>query len=143
MLLNISYNNPKIKKQINEAVGKPFTLKERLQMRGIGSSKLWITQTSVEIHNLLILDSYNNVCNIEMRPNGIIIGFRSLLESYGLIIPYWKLKIYKGKAEEYSFYCDNHVIKIRALAKDKATHKFVKKVMDYKADNLPTQVDDL
>ena len=47
-----------------------------------------------------------------MRPNGIIIGFRSLLESYGLIIPYWKLKIYKGKAEEYSLYCDKHFIKI-------------------------------
>ncbi len=143
MLLNISYNNSKIKKQIEDAVGKPFTLKERLKMHGIGSSKLWITETSVEIHNLLILDSYNNICNIEMRPNGIIIGFRSLLESFGLVIPYWKLKVYKGRAEEYSLYCDKYFIKIRAQADDKATHKFIKKVMDYKADNLPTQVDDL
>ena len=143
MLLNIYYKNPKIKKQIEDAVGKPFTLKERLKMRGIGSSKLWITETSIEIHNLLILDSYNNICNIEMRPNGIIIGFRSLLESFGLVIPYWKLKVYKGRAEEYSLYYDKYFIKVRAKADDKATHKFVKKIMDYKADNLPTQVDDL
>ena len=143
MLRNISYNNPKIKKEIEAAIGKTFTLSQRFKMNGIGSSKLWITATSIEIHNLLILDKYNNVCNIEMRPNGIIIGFRSLLESYGLIIPYWKLKIYKGKAEEYSLYCDKHFIKIRAKKDDKSTHKFIKKIINYKADHLPSQIDDL
>ncbi|MGO4912195.1 hypothetical protein [Leeuwenhoekiella sp. W20_SRS_FM14] len=137
MLLNVSYNNPEIKQKINAEVGAPFTLRERIKMRGIGSSKLFITSTSIEIHNLLILDSYVDTCNIEMRPNGIIIGFRSLLESYALIIPYYKLTLYKGKAQEYSIYRDNYFIKIRAKAKDKTTHSFIKKIMDYKAENLP------
>ena len=137
MLLNVSYNNPKVKKAIDEEVGKPFTIRERFKMGGIGSSKLFITSASIKIHNLLILDSYVNTCNIEMRPHGIIVGFRSILESYALIIPYYKLTLYKGKAEEYSIYRDEYFIKIRALARDRATHKFIKKVMNYKAENLP------
>ena len=141
MLLNVSYNNPEVKRKINEEVGPPFTLRERIKMRGIGSSKLFITATSIEIHNLLILDSYVNTCNIEMRPKGIIVGFRSLLESYALIIPYYKLSLYKGKAEEYSIYRDKYFIKIRAKAKDKSTHNFMKKILDYKAENLPEMPD--
>lgn len=137
MLLNVSYNNPVVKNKITEEVGVPFTIRERFKMKGIGSSKLFITATSVEIHNLLILDSYVNTCNIEMRPKGILVGFRSLLESYVLVIPYYKLHLYKGKAEEYSLYRDHYFIKIKAKAKDKSTHNFIKKIMDYKAEYLP------
>ncbi|MGB3774304.1 MAG: hypothetical protein WA951_03515 [Leeuwenhoekiella sp.] len=143
MLLNVSYNNPKVKKKIDDEVGKPFTLKERFKLKGIGSSKLFITAASIKINNLLILDSYVNTCNIEMRPNGIIVGFRSLLESYALIIPYYKLSLYKGRAEEYSIYRDEYFIKIRAQEKDRSTHRFIKKVMNYKAENMPLGPEDL
>ena len=81
MLLNVSYNEPEVKKKIETAVGKPFSLKERWTKGGIGSSKLLITQTSIDIHNLLILDNNRNTCNIELRPKGIILRFRSLLET--------------------------------------------------------------
>lgn len=141
MLLNVSYNNPEITRKIDNEVGKPFPLLERIKMNGVGSPKLFITSTSIEIYNLLILDNNRNVCNIEMRPNGIIVGFRSQLESYGLIIPYYKLNIYKGKAEEYSIYRDHHFIKVSAT--DKPTHRFFQKVINYKIDNKPTQVGDL
>ena len=56
MLVNVSYNNKEITKKVDEAVGKPFTLKERWAMGGIGSPKLFITESSVEIRNLLLLD---------------------------------------------------------------------------------------
>lgn len=142
MLLNVSYNNPKIKKRINEELGNPFSLKERIKMGGIGSSKLFITQASTEINNLLVLDSYINTCNIEIRPKGILVGFRSLLESYALIIPFYKLSLYKGQAEEYSIYRDNYFIKIRAKKTDKATHRFIKKILAYKAEQTPLGPDD-
>jgi len=141
MLLNVSYNNKAVTKKIEEEVGKPFTLKERWAMNGIGSPKLSITETSIEIRNLLILDSNRDVCNIEMRPNGIIIGFRSLLETYALIIPYYKLSIYKGQASVYSIYRDQYFIKV--ASDTKAVQKFFKKIMDYKADNAPTSIEDL
>ena len=102
MLLNVSYNESEVKKKIEATVGKPFPLKERWSMSGVGSPKLLISSTSTDIYNLLILDNNLNTCNIELRPNGIILRFRSLLETYALIVPYYKLNLYKGKAEEYS-----------------------------------------
>lgn len=133
MLFNVSYRNPKITNTINQTVGLPFTLKERFALKGIGSGKLYINSSSIEIHNLLVLDAYLNVCNIEIRPDGIILGFRSLLESYALIIPYYQLKIYKGKAEEYSIYGNKHFVKIKADSP--RTHRFMKKILTLKADH--------
>lgn len=131
MLLNVSYNRPKIKAKIDEEVGPAFSFMERIRMKGIGSGKLFITSTSIEIHNLLILDSYLNTCGIEMRPKGIIVTFRSILETYALVIPYYKLNLYKGKSEEYSIYRDHYFIKVKANIP--RIHKFMKKISSYKA----------
>lgn len=133
MLVNVSYNKPDLIEKINQEVGKAFTLLERIKMKGIGSGKLFITSTSIEIHNLLILDKYLNICGIEMRPDGIIVTFRALLETYALVIPYYKLKLYKGKAEEYSIYRDQYFIKVKADTN--SIHNFMKKILDYKADH--------
>ena len=57
-------------------------------MGGNGSDKLIITDASNDIVELLKLDNNINQCNIEIRSNGIIIRFRALLETYGLIIPH-------------------------------------------------------
>lgn len=141
MLLNISYNRPAISEKINKEVGKPFTLIERVKLNGSGSPKLHITSSSIDIHNLLVLDNNSNVCNVEMRKNGIIVMFRALLETYGLIIPYYKLTLYKGKAEEYSIYRDHYFIKVKADTP--GVHKFFRKIVDYKSDNAPTHIDDL
>jgi len=141
MLVNVSYNNKELIRKIEEAVGKPFTLKERWNMGGIGSPKLFITATSIEIHNLLILDNNVDCCNIELRPKGIIVRFRSLLETFALIIPFYKLTIYKGNFEVYSVYRDHHFIKVKSDTK--AIQKFFKKILDYKVANAPTSIEDL
>lgn len=141
VLANLSYNDAKLTQKVNALVGSPFNLKERWRLKGIGSSKLLITESSVDIYNLLILDQNTNSCSIELRPKGIIIRFRSLLETYGLIIPYYKLKLYKGKSEEYSLYMDQHRIKVAAT--NKSTHAFFKKVSREKINNLPQSPNDL
>lgn len=141
MLANVSYNNRELKNKIDEAVGKPFTLKERWKKGGIGSPKLFITETSVEIGNLLKLDNNLDTCNIELRPKGIIVRFRSLLETYGLIIPYYKLSLYKGEAQVYSIYKDHYFVKVKSNTK--AIQQFFKKMLDEKADNAPTTISDL
>ncbi|ANH61689.1 MULTISPECIES: hypothetical protein [Dokdonia] len=143
MLLNVSYNNPDVKRKINEEVGEPYGLRERIKQGGIGIGHLVITESSIQIQNFLALDKYRNKCNIELRPRGIIIGFRALLDSYALVIPYWKLNLYKGRAEEYSVYRDNYFIKIEAKAKDKKVHNFMKRILDQKAQQSPTNIDDL
>lgn len=141
MLLNVSYNNKEITRKIDAEVGKPFTLKERWAMGGIGSPKLFITETSLEIHNLLILDNNLNSCNVEIRPKGIIVRFRSLLETFALVIPFYKLVIYKGDFAIYSIYRDHYFIKVRSDTK--AIQKFFKKLLNYKTDTAPTSIEDL
>ena len=141
MLLNISYNDPTIKRQIEKAVGKPFSLQQRWKLDGIGSQKLKINSASIDIHNLLILDNNLKSCNLELRPLGIIVHFRSLLETYGLIIPYYKLKLYKGKAKEYSLYIDQHYIKI--FVDSKKNHSFFKKVGSQKSLQVPPSLENL
>ena len=139
MLLNISYNEPLLTEKINEAVGKPFSLKQRLQLKGVGSGKLLMTKTSLEIHNLLVLDNNITNCNIELRPKGIIIRFRSLLETYALIIPYFKLTVYKEKASEITFYKDHYFIRMQVSSKE--VKGFFKKVMDEKIRSTPPNID--
>jgi len=133
MLKNISYNNPKIIDEINNYVGKPYTILKRLKIGGIGSSKLIINSADSIIENLLKLDNNLNYCNIEIRPKGIIIHFKSLLETYGLIVPFYKLKIFKGKANEYSIYIDNFFIKVNASEQNE--HDFFKKILRLRASN--------
>ncbi len=141
MLVNVSYTNKAIDHKIDSAVGKPFTLSQRFKMGGIGSPKLFITDTSITIRNLLILDNNTNSCNIEMRPKGIIVRFRSLLETFALVIPYYKLTIFKGDFAIYSIYKDQYYIKVKADTK--AIQKYFRKLLDYKSDNAPASIDDL
>ena len=141
MLFNISYKDPKIKDKIEVAVGKPFSLKERWAKGGIGSSKLLISQCSIDIHNLLVLDNNLNSCNIELRPKGIILRFRSLLETYAFVIPYHKLNLYKGKAKEYSIYKGKQFVKV--VADTKASFKFFSKISAEKVANQLPGIEDL
>lgn len=141
MLLNVSYNNKEITDQINTEVGPPFTLKDRWKMGGIGSPKLEITKSSDAIRNLLILDNNRNTCNIELRPKGIILRFRSLLETYAMVIPYYKLVVYKGDIGKYTIFRDKHSVQV--FADTKAIQKFFQKMLNYKADNTPTSIEDL
>jgi hypothetical protein len=141
MLVNVSYNDKEVTRKVDDAVGKPFPLKDRWAMGGIGSPKLFITETSVEIRNLLLLDNNLDSCNVELRPKGIIIRFRSLLETFALVIPYYKLSLYKGNARGYTFYADHHYISVRA--DNDPIRKFFRKLLGYKADNTPTSIEDL
>ena len=133
MLKNVSYNNSKIKSEINDVLGNPFTIFERIKLRGVGSPKYIISQTDSIITNLLNLDNNTNQCNIDLRPKGIIVSFRSLLETYALIIPFYKLKLFKGQSNVYSIYFDKYFIKI--LAKNKNEHDFIKKINKFKSTN--------
>jgi len=130
MLLNLSYKDKKIKSKINKEVGDEFNFIEKFKLRGNGSPKLLISDCSSNIDELLSLNNNIKKCNIELRKKGIIIRFRSLLETYGLIVPYYKLKIFKGKKNEISLYKDNFSVKLKIVGKD--VKNFFKKLKEQK-----------
>jgi hypothetical protein len=142
MLVNTSYNEKKIIQAIDDLVGKPFGLVDNIKLNGIGSPRLDIVKTSPEIAELLSYDNNRNFCNIELRPKGIIIRFRSLLETFSLVIPFYKLVVFKP-ANSYTFHMDHHFISIEAPPKNKSVNGFIEKLNQFKADNTPTYIDDL
>ncbi len=129
MLLNVSHNDPEIKFKIKQLVGDPFPFFMRLKMRRVGSSKLLITKSSLEIFKILSLDQSTDTCNIELRPQGIIIGFQKRLETYNLVIPYYKLTIYKGSSDEYTFYKDQHFIRVLVKSSNTTALQFIDEVI--------------
>ena len=130
MLKNLSYKDPQIEKQINSLVGEEFSLMKKLKLKGAGSRKLYIKKCDNEIYDLLRNDYELSVCNIEIRPKGIIIYIKSNLETYGLIIPYYKLVIFKVGDEDYTINADTNFLKIRV--KNRSDHGFIKKINSQK-----------
>lgn len=143
MLVRLTPDYAAAKAKIDEAVGKTFTLEERKRLEKTSSADHEITGASIDIYNLLVLNEGRSTCTLEMRPKGIVISFRSNLDTYALVIPNHKLRVYKGSAEEYSFHKDQHYIKIWAGKKDADLHGFIKKIRNNSSDNAPTRVEDL
>ncbi|MDA0779683.1 MAG: hypothetical protein O2810_02385 [Bacteroidetes bacterium] len=133
MLKNVSYNDKKLHIEIDALLGKPFTFLERLKLGGVGSPKLHVTACSKEIDALFLLDHNVNTCNVELRPKGIILRFRSLLETYALIVPYYKLTLFKGTSDAYSVHTDHH--KVSVSAQSEPVRLFFKKIQQQKAKN--------
>ena len=142
MLVNISKDFSEKREEINQLIGKAFPLEERKELEGTSLPNIPITAASIEIYNLLVLNEGNSHCTIEIRPKGVMISFRAAGESYSLVIRFYKLKIYKGRSEEYSFYKDNYFIKVWAGANEHEVHAFIKKLRHYKADKALPRVDD-
>jgi hypothetical protein len=139
MLLNLSYNDPKVDATVNEAVGMPFSLKNRIMLKGVGSERFYISQASAGFLNILVLDQNVNWCNVEMRPKGIIVRFRKLLETYAFVVPYYKLTVYKTDLG-YSLHKDAQYVTLQATDGN-ALKKFMDKIISYKANYLTDQPD--
>ena len=94
MIFNITYSDKSVEKELNDLIGKPFGLMERIKMRGIGTSKMQIVFSSEGIAKLLQDNLATHYCYLEMRPKGLIVGFQSHLKTYVWAIPYYHLSIY-------------------------------------------------
>ena len=131
MLFNISHNDKKIKKTINDLVGNPFGIIENIKMKGTGSPRLPIVKASQEIGNILNKNNSIKYANIELRPKGIIIGFQSQLEVYALVIPFYKLVLFKP-GNSITFHIDEHFISIDISKNTEKIMKFLKKIENLK-----------
>jgi hypothetical protein len=132
MLFNISHNDKKTKKIINDLVGNPFGILENFKLKGIGSPRLNIIKTSQDIALILNKTNVLKFANIELRPKGIIIGFQSQLEVFALVIPFYKLVIFKP-GNSITFHIDQHFISIDTSKNTKNIMAFMTKIDVQKA----------
>lgn len=136
MIENNSYNDKDIKQEIIEHVGKPFSLLKRIRMRGNSSPRFRITDASEKISEILAKNrNMINYCNMELRQGGIIVGFRSVLETYTWSIPYYKLSIH-STGKRYTIYSDTEFIRIENDHKSSVNTNFIKKLRSHQKDFL-------
>lgn len=93
MIFDTSYSDKETTRKINEAVGHPFSWKQRWKMGGIGSRRMTIDSISEVYQKYMNASHYISSANIELRPKGVIIHFRHKLQAYSWIMPYSTLKI--------------------------------------------------
>ena len=130
MIRNVSTRNRDIEKEITGLVGNSYSLLERFRIGGNGSPRLTIIDASDQIKELLLRDSYINYCNIEMRPGGIVVGFRSRLETYAWCIPYNKLSVFKNE-HSFTIYAEKEKMVIQN--KNKSGAAFFRKLLNLKS----------
>src|SRR5210317_447313 len=95
MLLNTTYKNEEHKLIMQDLVGKSFSLKKKLMLRGVGSGRMIIDEASPKLEMTLINGPDLNYANIELRPKGILIRITRRLDNFTWVIPYYHLHIYK------------------------------------------------
>ena len=93
MIRNLSYNDPQTRQEINDKIGRSYSFFDRLKIRGNGSPRLVISDASKTILEHLEQNNHIRYSNVELRPRGIIVGFSSRLNGYGLVIDYKELKV--------------------------------------------------
>lgn len=131
MIYDTSYHDLRILRLINLAVGKPFSVKERFKLKGIGSPRMIINSASKDIISKLPTDLSDQKASIELRPKGIIIHFKKFTEHFSWVIPYYKLVMYSS--EHISIYEDTSFMKFSKNILRKSQLKFIKKVIENKA----------
>lgn len=137
MLLNLSNNSNELKERIEKSIGKSYDLITRKEIGGVDSGLLVINEANVEIINLLVLNEGLNTCNVEIREDGVLIKFQANMEPYALVIPFYKLKLNKGHAEQYTFFIDHYFLKLKADRKE--IHDFMRRVRKKKAEHWTSQ----
>jgi len=124
-----------MKDELDQQVGRSFSFSERWKMRGIGSPRMMIYEASPEIQRILDKDADVNYCNAELRTQGIIIRFQSKLETYGFIIPYYRLVFYQN-GSSWSFHAAGMFLKVNCTIQGSFAQRFKMHILEQKSSSM-------
>ena len=134
MIYDTSVKNPKTKEAIENAVGKPASLWERIKSGGTGCRRMTVKECSPDIWKLIETHPGTHFSSMEIRPKGIIVFFKNNLTSYSWPIPFYRLSLYKS--DTFSIHGEGSFVKYKMDSNFDANMKFIEKV---KALKLPFQ----
>ncbi len=134
MIRNLTYNDPHIRQEVEAKIGKPFSWWDRLKMGGIGSQRLVIQDASAEILPHLERNNHIRYSNIELRNRGIIIGFFSGTNRYGLIIDFEELLLTQN-GQQLMLSGKDFFIELKPLNNDVLDVQFLEKLMKVKDES--------
>lgn len=135
MLVNITYSSKKKQAEITGYVGPPFSLIERIRMKGVGTSKMQIVEASDNIVALLQDRRNTHYSYLELRPKGLMVGFQSRLQNFVFLIPFWQLNIYYNGGV-LSIYSNDSFFKLKPPFNGVVDKRYLKKVLNLKSKYL-------
>ena len=130
MILNTTYTNKDNDATIDTLVGKPYSFLKKLQMRGIGSSRMIIDKVSPKLERALLNGPDLNYANIELRPKGILVRITRRLDNFTWIIPYYQLYTYMTNG--LSIHGQGEFLHFRNDRFFKANKEFIRKMLNLK-----------
>lgn len=130
MLIDTTHHNSEHKQIISDLVGKPYSLVQKLKLRGVGSKRMIIDEVSPNLQQVLNTVSDINYGNIELRPKGILVHITKGLKNFTWIIPYYHLVIYKINGS--SIHAQGKFVHFRANKTFNENKKFFDKLVDQK-----------
>ncbi|WP_411768542.1 hypothetical protein [Winogradskyella sp. A3E31] len=130
MLLNTTYDNKDDKDLIEDLVGKPYSLVQKLRLGGIGSKRMMISEVSPNLASVINTVSDINYASIELRPKGILIRITKGLKNFTWVIPFYQLVIYKVNGS--SIHAQGKFVHFKANKTFKENKKFFDKLLDHK-----------
>ncbi|MFD1014384.1 hypothetical protein [Winogradskyella rapida] len=130
MILNTTHYNAEHKHIISDLIGRPFSLVQKLRMKGIGSKRMIIDEVSPNMKSLMNKVSDINYANIELRPKGILIRINKGLKNFTWVIPYYQLVLYKTNGS--SIHAQGRFVHFRNSKTFKENKKFFDKLLDLK-----------
>jgi len=137
MILNTTHYNREHKQIIEDLIGAPFSLVQKLKMNGVGSKRMIVDEVSPNMQSMMNAVSDINYANIELRPKGILIMVTKGHKNFTWIIPYYQLVIYKVNGSSihaqgrYIHFKDNKTFKENKKFFDKMLNEKVKYDMLY------------
>ncbi|MEN8793370.1 MAG: hypothetical protein ABF294_02815 [Flavobacteriales bacterium] len=136
MIVDYSNRPVRITREINELVAKPYSIKMRLIIKGIGSQRMKNEKSSKEI--FLKLSKFQNIKygSVEIRPKGILVHFKDNLTHYVWVIPYYKLMLYQTDYD--SIHAEGNFINFNKLSLKQTNIKFFKKLNHLKTEYVDT-----
>ncbi|MCR8667988.1 hypothetical protein NO995_09870 [Aestuariibaculum sp. M13] len=130
MILDTSYTNKANNELINDLVGRPYSIFEKLKLRGVGSKRMIIEQASPNFKPFLNSNSNINYANLELRPKGLLIRFNKGLQTFTWIIPFYHLTLFKINGS--SIHAQGKFIHFKNNITFKENKNFFKKLIDRK-----------
>ena len=133
MLIDSTYLTREVKELLNEMVGPPITLMERLSKGAIGSQRMIVDEYSEVFKPIFDKAPGLIYTNLELRPKGVLFHFNIKYTRYSWIIPFHKLVFISG--DSITIHSGEDKLYIRR--DNSATNqKFLRKLLDKKAEYL-------
>lgn len=132
MILETTYRSKEIKKTIDEAIGEPVSFFKRFKIGGVGSQRLIFLEASKDFEHLIYVDNKSKFCNIELREEGIILHFRSRLETFAWVVPYRIMSWFKAE-NSFSIYAGSEFVRLAPAHNAAINNKFINKMLNMKS----------